>query len=238
MFHAFADLWARWNGETCCVWAGHSFNLLFNKRYPDYSSSRWGWTHRKLSTCAEVTQESCRNVNTAHCHQRNHNKEEPAASHMHQEPWECLWKTLHTCDDRSRRLAPPQSGFLLCPALIIFQQLFEYLVFYMSIPVFLHCTSIMFVLTRTCCIGQPPKNFPTIQIMWPDWGISLSSDPHLSKSTPQFVIQAFFCSFWAQAEITPTIQLWHHQSYFVRFDKVSSEQQTACYCSCGVSNDE
>lgn len=31
---------------------------------------------------------SCHNVNTVHCHQKNHNKKEPLASHVHQEiPW-------------------------------------------------------------------------------------------------------------------------------------------------------
>lgn len=41
-----------------CAHAGHSLNQLFNHANPDYSTWRWGWAHRHLSTCAGVTQEA------------------------------------------------------------------------------------------------------------------------------------------------------------------------------------
>lgn len=48
----------KWKSLPCCTHAGHSLNLLYSHTSPDYSTWRWGWAHRRLSTCAEVTQEA------------------------------------------------------------------------------------------------------------------------------------------------------------------------------------
>lgn len=220
MFHALAELWAglKWKNLLCV--SRSLTESIIQREIPLITAlSHRGWTHRKLSTCAGVTQEAAR-MSTERAVIKG------AVTRRKHRPRTCIrgggrarGKKLshtHACDDRSRHLAqPPKDWRASCSVQ-----------FYSG----------DFLWNRHCrALGPPPETLHPIST----WLIFTLDTPLPATSFKHTAVGGSLDFIWSlkgQGEITPVTRLWHHRGNFLRFGYFRATKDNSLFLE--LSDDE